>query len=111
MFAPRALACSYSSRTTAPAPSPSTKPSRSLSHGRLALASRCSRPSGLLTSERGIENSVIRPGPVLLQLFFIPLLVGRLPVPEAEIAAMAAAFSGPASVYALRQASRPAHMP
>ena len=38
IFAPRALACSYSSRTRTPAPSPSTKPSRSLSHGRLAVA-------------------------------------------------------------------------
>src|SRR5688572_30170807 len=34
MRAPRALARSYSSSTRMPAPSPSTKPSRSLSHGR-----------------------------------------------------------------------------
>src|SRR6185437_9052666 len=34
MRAPRLLACSYSSRTTAPAPSLSTKPSRSRSYGR-----------------------------------------------------------------------------
>ena len=37
MRAPRALACSYSSMTSTPAPSDSTKPSRSRSHGRLAL--------------------------------------------------------------------------
>src|SRR4249919_243185 len=36
MRAPRALAYSYSSRIRMPAPSPSTKPSRSLSHGREA---------------------------------------------------------------------------
>src|SRR5690606_41946899 len=36
MRAPRALARSYSSSTRIPAPSPSTKPSRSLSHGREA---------------------------------------------------------------------------
>ena len=34
--APRRLACSNSSRTTMPAPSDITKPSRSLSNGRLA---------------------------------------------------------------------------
>ena len=34
--APRASACSADSRTTAAAPSPSTKPSRPLSHGREA---------------------------------------------------------------------------
>ena len=38
MRAPRAFACSYSSSTRTPAPSPSTKPSRSTSHGRLAVA-------------------------------------------------------------------------
>src|SRR6185436_12809431 len=38
MFAPRRRACSISSSTTMPAPSPSTKPSRSLSNGRLACA-------------------------------------------------------------------------
>ena len=32
--APRALACSSDSRTSTPAPSPSTKPSRAVSHGR-----------------------------------------------------------------------------
>ncbi len=37
MFAPRFFACSYSSSTITPAPSPSTKPSRSTSHGRLAV--------------------------------------------------------------------------
>ena len=37
MRAPRFFACSSSSSTTTPAPSASTKPSRSLSHGRLAL--------------------------------------------------------------------------
>src|SRR6185437_6984423 len=37
MRAPRALACSYSSSISTPAPSDNTKPSRSLSHGRLAL--------------------------------------------------------------------------
>jgi hypothetical protein len=36
MRAPRRFACSYSSRITTPAPSDITKPSRSLSHGRLA---------------------------------------------------------------------------
>ena len=36
MRAPRAFACSYSSSTRTPAPSPSTKPSRPMSHGRLA---------------------------------------------------------------------------
>src|SRR5436853_132978 len=34
MRAPRALACSSDSMTRMPAPSPMTKPSRSLSHGR-----------------------------------------------------------------------------
>ena len=38
MFAPRALARSYSSITRTPAPSPRTKPSRSLSQGRLAFS-------------------------------------------------------------------------
>ena len=38
MVAPRARACSYSSKTTTPAPSPNTKPSRSLSQGREAVA-------------------------------------------------------------------------
>lgn len=33
ILAPRALACSYSSNTTVPAPSPMTKPSLSLSKG------------------------------------------------------------------------------
>ena len=37
VVAPRALACSYSSSTTMPAPSPRTKPLRSLSNGRLAV--------------------------------------------------------------------------
>ena len=37
-MAPRFFACSYSSSTITPAPSPITKPSRSLSHGRLAVA-------------------------------------------------------------------------
>src|SRR5690554_7265695 len=36
MVAPRARACSSSSRTTAPEPSDNTKPSRPASHGRLA---------------------------------------------------------------------------
>ena len=34
MCAPRALACSSDSRTSTPAPSPSTKPSRAVSQGR-----------------------------------------------------------------------------
>src|SRR5262245_17520887 len=38
MFAPRAFACSYSSRISTPAPSPTMKPSRSLSKGRLAFS-------------------------------------------------------------------------
>src|SRR3569623_3468214 len=38
MVAPRALASSYSSSTITPAPSPRTKPSRSLSHGQNAAA-------------------------------------------------------------------------
>src|SRR5271154_4512419 len=38
MEASRRRACSSSSRTIMPAPSPMTKPSRSLSHGRLARA-------------------------------------------------------------------------
>ena len=42
--APRALACSYSSRTTAPAPSPMTKPSRSLSKGREPSFGRSLKP-------------------------------------------------------------------
>ena len=38
MVAPLATACSSSSRTTTPAPSPITKPSRPVSHGREAIS-------------------------------------------------------------------------
>ena len=43
MRAPRASACASDSRTSRPAPSPSTKPSRPLSYGRLAAAGSSSR--------------------------------------------------------------------
>src|SRR3989338_7779518 len=51
MFAPRLIACSYSSRINAPPPSPSTKPSRSRSNGREAVSGESLRRKGFQTIE------------------------------------------------------------
>ena len=53
ILAPRALACLSSSSTRAPAPSPMTKPSRSLSQGRDAI---CGVSLKLVDSARAAQN-------------------------------------------------------
>ena len=55
MRAPRAFACSYSSSTTAPAPSAITKPSRSLSQGRLARSGSSLRVDSALRLAEAAE--------------------------------------------------------
>src|SRR5574337_975835 len=50
--AARLLACSYSSSITTPAPSDNTKPSRSLSHGRLALVGSSLRVDMALAEQK-----------------------------------------------------------
>src|SRR6266849_5178195 len=58
--APRRLACSSSSRITTPAPSPSTKPSRSRSNGRLARVGSSFRvESAFITAKPPIPRGVI----------------------------------------------------
>ena len=52
MFAPRFFACSISSSTIIPAPSLSTNPSRSLSHGRLAFSGASLRVDSALAAQK-----------------------------------------------------------
>ena len=60
ILAPRASARSHSSRITAAAPSPITKPSRSLSNGRLAVVGSSLRSdSAFMFAKLAIERGVI----------------------------------------------------
>src|SRR5690349_4044281 len=57
MLAPRFFAASSSSSTTMPAPSPITKPSRSLSNGRLAFSGSLLRVESAFITEKPPNDS------------------------------------------------------
>src|SRR4249919_1290104 len=83
MRAPRAFADSYSSSTMMPAPSPSTKPSRSLSQGRLALVGSLLRVESAFIELKPATEVGVQPcsAPPAIMMSASPYWIMRIAVP------------------------------